>query len=706
MKNHPARLLFLLIALLAACTPDAVPTPPPTNDTTNEAQPETAAAAVPPPTTTPEAAPIATATAVPEAAEALPAAPGSPLMLVDQVGGAAMTVAVSGEMAFVGEGVRVTAVSLTDPAHPQVVGRSAPLGGVVRLLELYRDAAYVVAETGWIDVLDVSNPADMQPSARLALVGVAQSMAIADNFLYVTAVTGRDETTLSTWDIGEMATAVTSTSLSTSPAASLTLPTDAQTRLTSTGQLLFVSQSGRIDLFDITQPGQPQAVGALEDFEGFAVQPALPLADGRLLYANEFFHMFTIENPAAAGRMGYADYSNFQVTDSTARQGGFMTMRAETAVLIDTGTIAAPAGPSFIWTIDTTPIGKFPERVAELPFTANDVAFIDALAVAAHERGLSLIDLTDTAAPVLLGELAWGTAVSPSEPLAGFTTGSAVPSEVFTFDLSDPLARELFLSLQRYNIGSAVLGDVQVVADPAAGYPGAGLVQLDVTNPTAPVETAVIDPKINTLWQNGEWLFGTGSGLHTFALNTAGVLESVAVCEDCYDGGISAILGVAPGVLHLLGQNGVYIVTAADPTSLAPANFIPADFWITDGTVLPGHNTAYYLGTPCSAGALTCAGSTLWTLATDNALAPEIVNEQAVSGDARQLLLFGDMLWVVTTDGRLHPYDLTNPLAPQPLDQAMPLPLAMSVVQTAVSADTLYIFHPEMGLLAYQLARR
>ncbi|MCA9953070.1 MAG: hypothetical protein KC434_00005, partial [Anaerolineales bacterium] len=514
----------------------------------------------------------------------------------------------------------------------------------------------------------------------------------------VTAVTGSDETTLSVWDIGQLETAV--------PTTSLTLPTGQATRLTSTGNLLLVNQPGRIDIFDITQPGQPQAIGELADFEGFAVQPALPLADGRLLYANEFFHMFNIANPAEAARMGYAALGSFLTDGSTPRQGGFMTMRGEIAVLIDTGYLVAPAGPSFIWNIDTTPIGKLPEVVAELPFTANDVAFLDALAVVAHDHGLSLIDLSDAAAPVLQGELAWGTAVPLNEATAGFTSGSAAPSEIFTFDLTNPLSREQFLSLQTYNFGSALLGNVQVIADPAAGYPGAGLVQLDVTNPTQPMATAVIDPQINTIWQSGEWLYGTGNGLHTFGLNASGVLESVATCEDCYEGGISAILGVGADALHLLGQNGIYVVSAADPMHLTPANFISSNFWVTDGVVRPDQNAAYYLGTSCSTGALTCAGSTLWAVATDNPLEPKIVRELAIPGNARQLFLFANMLWIVTTDGRLQPYDLTDSFDPQPLEQTVQLPLATTLMETAVTADTLYLLHPETGLLAYQLTNR
>ncbi len=147
---------------------------------------------------------------------------------------------------------------------------------------------------------------------------------------------------------------------------------------------------------------------------------------------------------------------------------------------------------------------------------------------------------------------------------------------------------------------------------------------------------------------------------------------------------------------------GIYLVARADPMELAPMGVMPSDFPLIDGVVVEMENAAYYLGTTCHFEQTDCAGSTLWTLHTIRPSEPEIKNALTVPGNARKLFLFNEMLWILTTGGRLFPYDLTDPLAPQPSGQAVQLPLTTTLVQTAVVGETLYIFHPETGILAYR----
>ncbi|WP_420629179.1 LVIVD repeat-containing protein [Candidatus Leptofilum sp.] len=620
----------------------------------------------------------------------LPSVPSRPLVLMDHVGGAAKAVALSGDVAFAGEGLRVTAVSLTNPTTPTVLGRSKPLGGVVRLLALYLDAAYVVAEPGWIDVLDVSNPAQIRRIAQLSIEGEVQSMVVMGDFLYTTAVAD-DKTTLTAWDISGMVTAV--------PTATITLPTISPTRLTTTGELLIVSQSERIDIFDITQPGQPTLVGEISSFDGFAVNPALPLADGRLLLANEFFHQFNIANPAAVEAINSAPLGDFLTGVDSPRGGGFVTMVGDTAVVIDRGSYFAPAGASRLWAIDTATAEPTAQLVAELPFTANAVTFQGTLAVVAHERGLSLLDLANAASPAVLSELVWRSSVDLGNEMAGFAVGSTSPSQLFSFDLSDLETRHSFLSLQTPNRFSDVYQNTQFIIDPDRG-----LIQLDVTNPTMPQETAVIDPKSNTLHLAGQWLDTTGDGLQTFEPNDDGILEQIAVCEECYEGAIHKILVTGPDTLHLIGPDGIYIVGVAGPGWLVPHSFLPADFPVLDGVVRWRENATYYLGTECRFAQADCAESTLWALHTLRAHEPEVKNGLTVPGNARKLVLFEGLLWVMTVDGRFIPHILTDPFAPQMLGKGIQLPLDTTLIQTEVVGDRLFISHPDTGILVYQMA--
>ena len=698
-------LCLTMLMLVAACTPDAAHTPTATRsptavvaETAVSFTPGTNDSATPTTilTTTPEAEAEATPMPVQEISAAnfpaLPDVPDGPLQLMDQVGGVANAVALSGDVAFVGEGLRVTAVSITDPTQPTVIGRSAPLSGIVSDIALYLDAAYIVAEPGWIDVLDVSDPAHMRRIAQLAITGAVQDIDITGNFLYVSAKISNSETTISVWDVSEMVTAVST--------ATATLEMGMYSQLTSTGDLLLVSWPEGIDLFDMSQPGRLNPVGQLTDFTGFAVNPVLPLPDGRLLYANEFFHQFDITNPAAGEQTAEAPLGDFLTGDDFPRLGGMVTVVGETAVILDRGYYYAPAGPSRVWTV---PLGSdTPEAqlAAELPFTANDAAFRGPMGVVAHEQGMTVVEFADTAAPAILGTIEWGTAVSTTDPIAGFTTGDIPPTDFFSFDLSDLGARKRFLSLQTPNRHSAVYQENQFIVDATDG-----LLQYDVSNPIEPVLTAVIHPKINEIYQSGSVLFGTGSGLHTFELDEAGLMQSVAVCDDCYEGGINEIVATGLDTWHLIGQNGLYIVAIASPKNLIPMDHISFQSSLVDGLAWREQNVAYYLETSCSYTEANCAESTLWALNVGYAFDPILENQIVIPGNARKLFVFAGLLWVVTADGSLHPFDISNRYAPQPLGIDVKLPIGTSLLQTAVLDDTLYLAHPDMGILAYQLRR-
>jgi hypothetical protein len=56
--------------------------------------------------------------------------------LVGQIGGNTESVFVEGDYAYIGEGPRLTILDISNPANPIVIGKSAPLPGVVQDIQV------------------------------------------------------------------------------------------------------------------------------------------------------------------------------------------------------------------------------------------------------------------------------------------------------------------------------------------------------------------------------------------------------------------------------------------------------------------------------------------------------------------------------------------------------------------------------------------
>lgn len=103
--------------------------------------------------------------------------------LVAQLGGIASTLAVHGQYAYVGVGMRLLVVGLSTPTAPRMLGQSELLSGVVQHLAVAGDYAYVVVPDR-LYVIDVADPA----SPRILSVfdiKAATRVAIRGNYAYI-----------------------------------------------------------------------------------------------------------------------------------------------------------------------------------------------------------------------------------------------------------------------------------------------------------------------------------------------------------------------------------------------------------------------------------------------------------------------------------------------------------------------------------------
>lgn len=105
--------------------------------------------------------------------------------VMSELGGAVSTVAVQGNYAYLGLGIRLVVLDIEDPAHPFVVGQSGFLPGVVKQIGLAGGYAYLALQTGDMSIIDVTNPSNPVEIGRYDSVGNIQHIIIRDEYLYL-----------------------------------------------------------------------------------------------------------------------------------------------------------------------------------------------------------------------------------------------------------------------------------------------------------------------------------------------------------------------------------------------------------------------------------------------------------------------------------------------------------------------------------------
>gem|GEM_PF-1994318 len=185
----------VVVATLSACTPISAPASPPTTATLPTLPPSPAATHTPQPSLTPTLKPVDTvapaATPTIVTAADLDVSGEVALELVAQTGGAVRSVAVEGDVAYVGVGPRLVAFDASALPELQLIGQSDLLPGSVRAVVVQDGMAYVGADHHVV-ALDVSDPAAMAVVDELELPGPASDLALGDGTLYVAGVAAVD----------------------------------------------------------------------------------------------------------------------------------------------------------------------------------------------------------------------------------------------------------------------------------------------------------------------------------------------------------------------------------------------------------------------------------------------------------------------------------------------------------------------------------
>jgi len=287
---------FSLVLLLAGCVPRSATQTAPAEPLTTTTTPVTAAestATVDPNTATlsPTLAPFTPT----------PLLPGMTLELVGQVGGESDALAIQGAYAYLGVGLRLAVVEITELSNPQIVGQSEILGGLVQSVALAGDYAYVATGDGGVQVIDVADPTGPRRVGTLDLDGAANDVAVVGNYAYV--ATG------DSCMLGANASSICTGNLRVVDISSPARPREvgrADTEgwpysLAITGKFAYLVASdgtnlvGGLRVIEVSQPETPRLAGSLDTEDANGV--ALDVARNYAYIAGDSLWVIDISNP-------------------------------------------------------------------------------------------------------------------------------------------------------------------------------------------------------------------------------------------------------------------------------------------------------------------------------------------------------------------------------------------------------------------------
>lgn len=464
------------------------------------------------------------------------------LQILDQWGGSANTLALSGGRAYLGQGPRVQVFDLSQADSPHWLGESPILPGMIEDMAVQDGYAYVATGAGGLRVLDltddsaprevgglnttgpvvgvavlgvhaymagyrdlsvvdVTQPAQPREVARVYGIGHARALALAGDRLYVAM-----DSWLAVLDLSSPAAPVLLGSTD-------HLPGEISSLVVDGSHILLAAGSAGLLVIDVADPSGPRHIGQL-DTPGRAVDVAL--AAGRAIVADQGIGLTVADlaNPAQPVVLGRLDTLPGAYRLRIAGSVAYVADRGLGLRVVDLSELAAPRLLATLATalqaddlvIDGSRVytvgidsglavldlsgPSFPRVSGRLPDArAWRIAVADGLAyLAAGAEGLQVIDVADPAAPRRRSNIrtlrqAYGVAVDD-----GFAYVADLDKGLTIVDVRDPDAPRIVSSVDT----PGVTGDVALSSSFAllADHFEGGLRVIDVSQPTQPREIA------------------------------------------------------------------------------------------------------------------------------------------------------------------------------------------------------------------------
>lgn len=588
---------------------------------------------------------------------------------VGQIGGPTQAVAVQGNYAYVGMGLRLLVLDVSNPAAPQEVGATEPLGGFLKDVAIEGNTAYVVDSAGlW--VVDVSNPAHPNEVGFYSTPGYAEGVTVAGRYAYV----ADGWAGLRVMDISDQANLTE---------VGFVYTLGYAFDVTVAGDMAYVAGAGAgLRIVDISNPAHPTEVG-FYDTQGYTHDIAVA---GDIAYiADEWegLRVIDISEPTSPIEVGY---------HSTLGQAFGVAVEEDTVYIADAFKglrvidVSSPSSPKELGACEVK------GHAGTVVVAGNRVYITD------RKNGLRIIDISNLYSPTQIGiylALGYAEAVTVSGNYAYVAAGS---DGLRVVDISNPVrARQVgHYDCQGYATNVAVDGNyVYVTTGFNFSESGASLHIVDVSNPSKPSMVALSKEGINPEYldivvSDGIAYIANGRGL-VVVMNPNDPFEDGYIPLTTQDLSIMTTgLDVSETLAYMASDElGVNIVDVSNPQNLTLiGTFSSESFFAGDITVVG--DRAY----------VAADKGGLVVLDVSNSAKPLEMGSFETQGRAVHVAVDGDTAYVATGKSGFSAVDISDPFSLRLITKYNTPGYAYEVV---VKNNLLYVADGDAGLLVFEV---
>jgi len=548
--------------------------------------------------------------------------------MVGQVGGPTTAVAVQGNYAYVGVGLRLIVLDVSNPITPTEVSSTTPFPYFVEDVVVSGTLVYVAAGGAGLRVVDVSDPAHPIEVGAWDSPGYAEGVAVAGDIVYL----ADGPYGLRVIDVSDPAHPT--------PLGSAYDMNYAFEVAVAGGHAYIAAAGAGLLVADVTDPAHPVEVGAL-DTPGYAYSVAV---SGTLAYvadAWEGLRVVNVSNPVSPTVLGACDTPGWALSVAVAGSTVYVADGANGLRVVDA---ADPANPHEVGSHQVSGLAR---RVA----VAGDTAYVADL-----QGGLRVVGIADVAHPAQIGlyrPLADARRVAVAGSYAYVAAGFGGLRIVDISDPSHPHEVGAFDTEGGY-ANSVVVSDTYVYMATFLSGPY-DMYVVSVSDPTHPTKIGAIstDGAFREIALIGQIVYAADeTGLSLISVsNPTMPLEIGSIRTDEHQ---EATVGVAvSGTLAYLADalDGMKIVDVSDPFSPTMVSIYDSPGLAT-GIAVVG-NRAY----------LADSGG-LWIVDVSNPNIPTAIGFYDTPGCTLHVAVSGTLAYVSDSGGGVQMVDVSNPFTP------------------------------------------
>ena len=395
-----------------------------------------------------------------------------------QLGGVSYAVDQQGGIAYLGVGPRLMAIDISNPANPTQLGQTEVLDGIVYGVDVEGNYAYVAAGKAHLYVLDISDPRNIQPRARLDDFQWAQQPLKVGNRLYIA------DNPQGLW-IADVSDPLNPTIL-----GSINLRLPASSLAVNGNYVYLTNLSGSLEVVDASDPTNPVSLNSIAVDQ---LVSSIAIADGYAYLAGGADGLVVLDLGDPSNPIKLGSYKTAWA-DGVAVDGKNVYLADNLAgVLVFDRT--NPANPQLLGSISDRLFGQ------GLPVQRQMLAQESRVLVADKNQGLLIINASVPESPYLEGVY--------NAPVHGFPMDVTCQADkaynlldtlgLSIADVSNPsLPRELGTDYSTVQAGlrtprqAVVVGNLVYIADV-----NHGLRIYDVSNASQPSEIGAFNPEDN-----------------------------------------------------------------------------------------------------------------------------------------------------------------------------------------------------------------